>query len=348
MIEHEIEFKGSQHSRIVIGRGIATSLAAELPDSDRKAAAVLTQPAVARLAGDIAGALEEAGLRVSVKQLPDREAAKRLAVVEDTLRWLNGQGLTRGDVIVAVGGGALTDVAGFVAATYLRGIDAAYVPTTLLGAVDAAIGGKTGVNVDGKNLAGAFHHPVLILIDVDLLERLPVELLREGAAEVIKAGLIADPLIVARYEDAGLGAGLDELVERAVAVKVGVVRADFMEHDGRALLNYGHTIGHAVEVVAGLAHGHAIAVGMVAAGRASEIVNGFADARRQQAVLERLGLATAAPGLDQGEVLRLVALDKKRRGDGLRMVLLEEIGRAGVKTVDDATVLEALAAVGIT
>jgi len=346
--EHLIDSPTSQRSRIVVGRGVAHSLTAELPGGRRTAVAVLTQPAVARLAAELAAGLEESGMRVAVKQLPDRDAAKRLSVVEDTLRWLNSQGLTRNDAIVAVGGGALTDAAGFGAATYLRGIDAVYVPTTLLGAVDAAIGGKTGVNVDGKNLAGAFHHPCLVLIDIDLLERLPIELLREGAAEVLKAGLVADPVIVAGYEEAGLEAPLDELVERAVAVKVEVVRADFTEQDRRVLLNYGHTVGHAIEIVAGMAHGHAVAVGMVAAGRASELVNGFAGAARQRAVLQRLGLPVAAPGLDRGEVLKLVALDKKRSGEGLRMVLLEEIGRAGVKTVDDATVREALAAVGIT
>jgi 3-dehydroquinate synthase len=327
---------------------VAREVAGDLRDWAGATVAVLTQPAVARLASEIAARLEEAGSRVAVKELPDREAAKRLSVVEDTLRWLNIQGLNRHDLIVAVGGGALTDAAGFVAATYLRGIGAVYVPTTLLGAVDAAIGGKTGVNVDGKNLAGAFHHPILVLIDIDLLERLPIELLREGAAEVVKAGLIADPEIVTAYEEAGLAASLDELVERAVAVKVGIVRTDFREAERRALLNFGHTIGHAVEIAGRLSHGRSVAVGMVAAARASEIVNGFTGVGRVRAVLERLGLPVDAPDLDRGEVLRLIALDKKRTAAGLRMVLLEEIGRAGTKAVDDATVLEALAAVGIT
>jgi 3-dehydroquinate synthase len=347
MIEHRIEYVGTQHSRIVLGRGVTAGLAAELA-AKGGAVAVLTQPPVARLAADLASTFADAATGVSIRELPDREAAKSLGVVEDTLRWLSARGIGRGDTIVGIGGGALTDVTGFVAATYLRGVDAVYVPTTLLGAVDASIGGKTGVNVDGKNLAGAFRHPSLVLIDIDVLDQLPSELLREGAAEVLKAGLIADPVIVERYEAHGMDAPLEELVERAVAVKVDVVRSDFLERERRAILNYGHTIGHAVEVAGAMPHGHAVAVGMVAAGHASELVSGFGAAERQRSVIERLGLPTSATGLDRAEVMRLVALDKKRSGNELRMVLLGGIGHPEVKAVDDATVLAALAAVGIT
>jgi len=301
-----------------------------------------SQPAAQQLAVDL-GVEHPVSLRI----LPDRDAAKQLAVVEGAYLWLNQLELRRSDLIVAVGGGALTDVAGFIAATYLRGVDIVLVPTTLLGAVDAAIGGKSAVNVGGKNLAGAFRHPRSVLIDTDLLEQLPTHLIKEGAAEAFKTGMIADLDLVALYEDRGLEAPLHEVVTKSVRVKADIVNRDFMESDVRAWLNYGHTIGHAVEVAAGLSHGDAVAVGMVAAAAASERVLGFTEARRQLAVIERLGLPIAVDGVSAEDAIQLVALDKKQAADGLRMTLLESIASPTVIPVDDATVSLALAAVGI-
>jgi 3-dehydroquinate synthetase len=342
-MRHLITEGGRPVSEILVERGLLDGVVLP-PRPDRRRVAILAQPSTVELAERLGAELD---LPAVVKALPDRDDAKSLAVAEDIYRWLIGLRLTRDDTVMGVGGGALTDVAGFVAATYLRGIESILVPTTLLGAVDAAIGGKTGINVAGKNLVGAFHHPARVIVDLEVLDELPLELRREGAAEVLKAGLIADPLLVDAYEADGIEAPLDLVVDRAVAVKAAVVSEDFREAGTRAILNYGHTVGHAVETVAGIPHGHAVTIGMVAAGSVAADMLGFPDAARQRAVIERLGLPTAAPGLPAEEVMGLVGVDKKRDGSGLRMVLLEEIGRARVGYVDDATVARALAAVGI-
>jgi 3-dehydroquinate synthase len=282
-----------------------------------------------------------------VRVLPDGESAKDLAVIEDLYRWMLDLGMTRSDTMVAVGGGALTDAAGYAAATYLRGIECSYVPTTVLGAVDAAIGGKTGVNLDGKNLVGAFRHPDRVVVDIDLLDRLPDPLKRDGLAEALKAGLIGDPDLLRILESGGIEADLEEVVGRAIAVKAAVVGRDFTEQGERAHLNYGHTIGHAVEVIGGFGHGEAVAIGMVAAGRASAAECGFGDEDRQRAAIDLLGLPLAAPTVGRSEALRLIDRDKKRDAAGLRMVLLEAIGVPRVGHVGSATVEAALDAVDI-
>ncbi len=313
----------------------------------RRRVAILTQPPPAHHARRVARTLRAEGYTVSIRILPDREEAKTLSVAGDCYLWLNDLEFTRHDTVVGVGGGAVTDLAGFVAATYLRGVEATMVPTTLLGAVDAAIGGKTAVNVGGKNLAGAFRHPARVVIDPDLLRDLPVELIREGAAEALKAGLIADPDLVALYERFGLDAPLDEVVTRAVRVKAAVVSEDFTEQGRRAVLNYGHTVGHAIETATGISHGHAVAIGMVAAAAVAAELVGFGEGERQQRVIEQIGLPVAAPLVDATEIRRLMMLDKKRDDQGLRMVLLERIGEAVVRPVDAASVDTALEAVAI-
>ncbi|HEY5728244.1 MAG TPA: 3-dehydroquinate synthase family protein [Acidimicrobiia bacterium] len=345
---HLITVAGDVVTEVTVGRGVAVDGSQVVPEGvEGRRVAILTQPATGATARRLAGSLAGAGLGTSVEVLPDGEAAKALAVVEAVYRRLNELELSRHDLVVGVGGGALTDVAGFVAATYLRGVELVLVPTTLLGAVDAAIGGKTAVNVDGKNLAGAFHHPVRVLVDLDVLDLLPAELRRQGSAEAVKAGLVGDPALVDLYERWGPDAPLDDVVNRAIAVKVAVVSADPTERGRRAWLNYGHTVGHAIEVVGSLSHGDAVAVGMVAAGEASTLECGFREAERVVAVLRRLELPVAAPGLDPGEVRRLVALDKKRDLRGLQMTLLRAVGDPVVTPVGPATVDAALTAVGI-
>ncbi len=336
-------------SEILIDPGAtaAPELSTFLPESNRRRrVAILTQPTVAERAAAIARAIGE-GYETGVHVVPDREAAKTLTVAEDAVAWMNGLGLTRHDTVIGIGGGAVTDLAGFVAATYLRGVEAVLVPTTLLGAVDAAIGGKTAVNVNGKNLVGVFRHPARVVVDTDVLGSLPPSILREGAAEALKAGLIADVGLVEIYERDGLDAPLDEVVTRAIRVKADVVSEDFEEHARRAILNYGHTIGHGVETVGGLPHGHAVAIGMVAAGEVSAQLCGFAENARQRAVIEQLGLPTSAAGLDAGAVMQAVALDKKRDERGLRMVLLNQIGDPIVVPVDQASIAVGLAAIGL-
>ena len=333
-------------SRVVIGRDLLVP-AKILPERDRAMVAIVAQPPTGRIARDLARAIEGAGTRSAVRVLPDGEAAKQLPVIADLYQWMAGLGMTRSDTLLAVGGGSLTDAAGFAAATFLRGIEAVYVSTTLLGAVDAAIGGKTGINLGAKNLIGAFRHPARVIIDVDLLDRLPGAARRGGMAEALKAGLVGDPVLVDLLERDRLEADLEEVIRRAVAVKVAVVAGDFEEAGERAHLNYGHTVGHGVEVAGGYGHGEAVAIGMVAAGRASAIEVGFADEERQRQAIGGLGLPVAAPGLDRDAVLALLGADKKRDSAGLRMVLLRRIGDPAVGHVGSATVEAALTAVEI-
>jgi 3-dehydroquinate synthase len=290
---------------------------------------------------------EATAVRAERRVLPDGELAKELDVVGETYRWLNAIDFTRDGLLVAIGGGALTDVAGFVASTYLRGVEVVYMPTTLLGAVDAAIGGKTGINVDGKNLAGTFRHPQRIVIDLDLLDALPLRLRLEGAAEAVKAGFIADERIIAAYEAHGVEASLDTVVPAAIDVKVETVKEDFREGGRRAILNYGHTIGHAIEVAGEITHGAAVAIGMVAAGRVSAEVLGFEGSSRQRAVLEEIGLPTAAPPVDPQRLMSLIARDKKRDRAGLRMVLLQDFGAPVVRHVSVEDLWQGLDEIGV-
>jgi 3-dehydroquinate synthetase len=330
---------------IRVGRGIAGAESLIL-DGVRNVG-VLAQPAVARIAAEIAQQAAALNVEPSVRLLPDGDEAKTLRTVETVFEWLNALGFTRGDMLLAIGGGAATDLVGFAAATYLRGIEVAYLPTTLLGAVDAAVGGKTGVNVGGKNLAGVFRHPARVVVDLDVLERLPEKLLREGAAETVKTGFIADEAIVTEYETRGLDASLDVVVPAAIKVKVDTVVADFREGGLRAILNYGHTIGHAVEVAAGISHGEAVAIGMVAAGRVSALATGFEHVERQREIISRIGLPVVAPQVDPAAVMTYMGRDKKRDASGMRMVLLEDFGQPVVRAVDDELIAAGLAAIGI-
>ncbi len=339
--------EGSQAvSEIVVGRslGSAVSEAAQ----GRSRAAVLCQPSTVRLAEEYATNLRSVGVDVTGYTLPDGDDAKQLSVVETVYRVLNDRSFTRDDVIIGVGGGALTDVTGFIAATYMRGIPVMYVATTLLGAVDASIGGKTAVNVDGKNLAGVFSHPEKVFIDIDTLDALPNDLKVEGSAEAIKTGFIADMRIANDYDGGISNVDLESVVNRSVAVKVAVVNEDPTEHGRRAILNYGHTIGHAIEVATPCSHGHAVAIGMVAAGAASVSLLGFSGADHQRDLLSGVGLPVAAGANVKPQQLRsLMALDKKRDSSGLRMVLLEQFESPVVVPVDDATVHAAFNGIGL-
>lgn len=342
----EIPSGDGEMCSITVGRGIGN--AAHLGAESRARVAVLAQPSVKPRADRIAAEITAStGGSALVRVMPDGEQAKALPIVGETYEWLNSIGFTRDDLIVGVGGGALTDVAGFVAATYLRGVDVAYLSTTLLGAVDASIGGKTGVNVNGKNLAGVFRHPGSVVIDLDILDRLPAELRRVGSAEVIKAGFISDLDILDAYEADGLGVDLERVVPAAIDVKVRTVVADFRESGVRAVLNYGHTIGHAIEVAAGISHGDAVSIGMAAAGRIAEEMMGFAGGRRQREILERIGLPIVSPLVDMDRLAALLDRDKKRDSEGLRMVLLADFGQPVLKHVDRDMISLGLEAVGL-
>jgi 3-dehydroquinate synthetase len=329
-------------SEILVGRGLPDTVLPERPD--REQAVVITQAPVRAIAERIIGRL---GIdRAVVIEVPDRDDAKTWPVVADLYDRLAELNLGRHDTIVGVGGGAVTDLAGFVAATWLRGIEAVMVPTTVLGAVDASIGGKTGINHAGKNLVGAFAHPRRVVIDLDVLDDVPLDLRLEGAAEIVKAGFIADPAILAEYRRHGIDAPLDVVVPRAVAVKAEVVGEDFREGGRRAILNFGHTIGHGIESVARIPHGFAVSIGMVAAGAVSASRYGF-DGGELTELLGAIGLPIASAGTSRQAVLDKVARDKKRTAAGVRMVLLRAVADVVVEPVDSDELDLGLRAVGI-
>lgn len=300
------------------------------------------------LARPACDALTGAGYLVHAAAVPAGEAAKDIAVATTVWQRLAALRTSRSDVIVGVGGGAVTDLAGFVAATWLRGVRVVLAPTTLLGIVDAAIGGKTAVNIEaGKNLVGAFHPPAGVLADLAMLATLPHREYVSGLAEVIKAGFIADPAILDLIErdPATPGGKFErELVERAVRVKADVVAADLREADAgrREMLNYGHTLGHATEVVRDYAipHGEAVAIGMMFAASVARLAGRLdeATAARHGAILAAVGLPTRLPvgwvGEDpDGTWRRLrdaMAVDKKARGQRLRLVVLDGLGRPAI------------------
>jgi len=334
-------------STILVGRDMTQILTEMVSGNGHRQIAVICQPSTFALAETYANAFHVAGIEVGGYTLPDGEEAKRLGVVEDVYRFLNARHFTRDDLVVGVGGGALTDVTGFIAGTYLRGVSAMYVATTLLASVDAAIGGKTGVNVDGKNLAGVFSHPEAVIIDVDILDALPREQKINGAAEAIKTGFIADTEIIAAFENDGIDTDLEDVVNRSVTVKTRVVNEDFTERGARAILNYGHTIGHAIETTTGRPHGESVAIGMVAAGHASRHHLGFSGADRQSDILAFIGLPVTAPEAKLAPTRAAMAFDKKRDSKGLRMVLLEDFGSPVLIHPDDATVRAAFAGIDL-
>jgi 3-dehydroquinate synthase len=332
-------------TEVVIGAGMPVDLLP--PRSGRSRVAILTQPAATDVAVDVSTRLQETGLACEVIGLPDRDEAKTLEVAASVYETLARFGLSRHDTVVGVGGGSTTDLAGFVAGTWLRGVEVVQIPTTLLGAVDASIGGKTGVNVGGKNLVGVFWHPSRVIIDLGILSRLPTYLTKEGMAEAYKAGLIGDAELVSIIRERGLRAPLDDVVERAVRVKAVIVDQDVREHGVRAHLNFGHTIGHAVEYASALSHGESVSLGMVAAAHISANLMGFTETPDVTRTLERLGLPTMMSGIDSTRVMDLIEMDKKRDAGGLRMVLLAGIAQPRVVHVNEGDVQTGLSAIGL-
>jgi 3-dehydroquinate synthase len=318
--------------------------------------AVIHPQALHERGEDLRQRLADGGLDAHAIEVPDGEAAKVADVAAFCWQVLGGAAFTRSDAIVTLGGGATSDLGGFVAATWLRGVRVVHVPTTLLGMVDAAVGGKTGINTaEGKNLVGAFHEPAGVLCDLDMLDSLPHNELVSGLAEVVKCGFIADPGILELVE-ADPGAAVEpgsphmrELVERAVRVKLDVVAVDLEEAGRREILNYGHTLGHAIERVEGyrFRHGAAVAIGMVFVAELARLSGRLDDATadRHRSVLESVGLPTSYAGGSWPELMDGMRVDKKARGDHLRFVVLEALARPVVWTDPDPDALAAAYAV---
>lgn len=271
-------------------------------------------------------------------EVADGEGAKSAQSLQSLWNWLGAAGFTRSDALVGVGGGTITDLAGFAAASWLRGIDWIAVPTTVAGMVDAAIGGKTGINSDyGKNLIGAFHSPQKVLIDTSWLKTLSDRDFAAGLAEVVKCGFIVDVQILELVKGKNLSqirsdaVLVQDLITRSVAVKAHVVASDFKESFGREVLNYGHTLGHAIETHSkySLRHGEAVAIGLVFAAQLSG-VKGLLDSKSiglHEQILNEIGLPTKYPSDAWKHLYPLLALDKKSRGHQLRFVGLSGIGK---------------------
>ncbi|MDN5794163.1 MAG: 3-dehydroquinate synthase [Intrasporangium sp.] len=339
---------------VVVGHGLLGEPGARLGEAVERVL-VVHSVAFSGYAETVAASIEREGYAVHLAAVPDAEAAKTAGIASRLWAQLGQAGFTRADAVVGVGGGAVTDLAGFVAATWLRGVRVGHVPTTLLGMVDAAVGGKTGINTsEGKNLVGAFHPPAWVLCDLDVLRTLPEADLVAGLAEVIKAGFIADPTILELVEADPQAARradnphLRELVERAVRVKAEVVSADLKEASLREILNYGHTFGHAIEQVEHFAwrHGEAVSVGMVYVAELARLAGRLDDGlvARHRDVLSSVGLPTSYRADRWEGLLTAMRRDKKTRGSTLRFVVLDGLAQpARLVDPSDALLREAYA-----
>jgi 3-dehydroquinate synthase len=322
---------------VVVGTGLLDELPRLIGDGVQRVL-VIHPRALATTGEAVREDLVAKGFEAYAAEVPDAEEAKTAQVAAFLWGVLGQAGFTRSDAIVSVGGGATTDLAGFVAATWLRGLRVVHVPTTLLGMVDAAVGGKTGINTsEGKNLVGAFHPPAGVLCDLATLQTLPRHDFVAGLAEVIKCGFIADPVILDLVEGDAAGATtaegphVRELVERAIAVKADVVAQDLRESSLREILNYGHTFGHAVEQVERyqFRHGAAVSIGMVYVAELARLAGKIDDdlVDRHRSILSSVGLPVTYRGDRWPRLLEAMKRDKKSRGSMLRFVVLAGLAK---------------------
>jgi 3-dehydroquinate synthetase len=341
-----IDVRSPGHGPMLLGDGAIAALGAEVRTAlpDARTAAMVVDPGAAAIAEEVESALGD--LRITRIGLPAGEGAKSHEVLGRIWAELRAAGIERSDVVVAVGGGAALDVAGFAAATYARGVALVNVPTTLLAMVDAGLGGKTAVDHAGaKNLAGVFHAPTLVAADPATLRSLPEDELRSGMGEVVKAAVLASPLMLDVLADRD--PPTDWLLEQAIRIKAGYVAADPADRGVRASLNLGHTFAHAVESVTGYAirHGEAVAIGLIAAARLGTL-HGVTDPAledRIRAALERLGLPTSPPpGLDPAALAEAMGADKKRRSGLGAFVVPADDGAALLQGIDPTEAVESL------
>ena len=294
-------------------------------------AAVITDDTVAALYGKtVTESLSAAGFSPFLWAFPHGEGNKTMATLSAALNFLADSGLSRGDVVVALGGGVAGDLAGFAAAVYCRGTDFVQMPTTLLSAVDASVGGKTAVDLPaGKNMAGAFHQPIAVLCDTDVLQALPNDLIRDGSAEMLKHALLCDPALFAQMASGEWRGNLEAAVARNVEIKRSYVLGDEEDRGKRQFLNLGHTFGHAAETCSRftLTHGQGVAMGLVMAARAAGM-----DPSPIEAACRACGLPSSCP-YPAEQLARAALSDKKRRGDQITLVLPQAIGRCALQTI---------------
>ncbi len=342
---------------IIVGRGLLAELGARVAPLVRGRTVIITDETVAALHGPAAlASLQAAGVRARLLTIPPGETSKSFAELERVIDRLLAFGLDRRDLIIALGGGVVGDLAGLAAALYMRGIDVVQAPTTLLAQVDSSVGGKTAIDTPrGKNLVGAFHQPRLVVADIDMLATLPDRQLRSGWAEVLKHGLICDrdffDWLAGEGSTGATGdpAALTRAVVRSVEIKSAIVSEDEKEAGRRALLNLGHTFGHAIEAELGfdedaLTHGEAVALGCAMAFRLSSSLGlcVAADAGRVEAVIAAAGLPTRLEHVGAFSADRLLARmagDKKAEGGRLTLILVRAIGDAFVDKAVDRAVL---------
>lgn len=347
-----ISISGS-HGDVLVGSGLIPQLPQLLPGlvgTGVNKVLIIHAPTLATIAEEVRSAIESQYQQVLLAEIPDAEGAKRVEVAAFCWQILGQADFTRSDAILTLGGGATSDLGGFVAATWLRGVKVVHVPTTVLGIVDAAIGGKTGINTnEGKNLVGSFHPPAGVVVDLDVLAGLARNELLAGFAEVVKAGFIAEPEILDLIEGDPLAATdptspqFRRVVELAIGVKARVVGEDLTEQGLREILNYGHTLGHAIEHAERYQwrHGAAVSVGIVYAAELARLQGRLSDeqADRHRRILELLGLPTTYPAGRWPTLLASIRRDKKTRGALLRFVVLDEIGRPTILQGPDESLL---------
>jgi len=324
---------------VLIGSGSTRVLGRLLHGLNTERVFIVADRAVAGKALEIRRSVEEAGLETVYMEVEAGEAFKSLDSIVGLWRWMIENSVSRSDFLVAIGGGTLSDAAGFAAATILRGIRWCNVPTTLLGMADACVGGKTGIDFDGKNLVGAFHHPTIVLCDTSFLETLPERIYRMGFSEIVKHGLLAGHAFYKWLRDHShelrrrVMDAVEEAIARSLRFKLGVVQRDYREVSGyRMILNLGHTVAHAIEHASGytIPHGEAVSMGLVVELEASRMLLGFEEKRvaETRRLLEDLGLPSTPPReIDAAEALKAIMLDKKRRGGMIVLPLLEALGR---------------------
>lgn len=341
----EIKVAGPSPYTVHIDHGLDEFVAQRIADSGARQALIVHQEPLTAAAEALQTRLEDSGISVTLAPIPDAEDGKSLAVAGSLWDTLGEKNFSRQDVVVGLGGGATTDLAGFIAATWMRGIKVVQVPTTLLAMVDAAVGGKTGINTAaGKNLVGSFHEPDSVFIDLDRLETLPDAEFVSGSAEIIKTGFIADPIILDIYREGGSVPTdkIAELIERSVAVKGSVVAQDLKESSLREILNYGHTLGHAIEKREDYRwrHGNAVAVGMmfvaILARNRGLISDDVVELHRE--ILEAVGLPTTYEPGAFDDLYEGMTHDKKNRNGQIRFVVLDGIG--STTRIEDADIEE--------
>ncbi|KOU64771.1 3-dehydroquinate synthase [Streptomyces sp. NPDC060334] len=343
------ESAGHDAYDVLVGRQLLGELGS-LIGTKAKRVAVIHPEALASTGEALRDDLAAQGYEAVAIQVPNAEEAKTIEVAAYCWKALGQSGFTRTDVIVGVGGGATTDLAGFVAASWLRGVRWIAVPTTVLAMVDAAVGGKTGINTaEGKNLVGAFHPPAGVLCDLAALDSLPVNDYVSGLAEIIKAGFISDPVILDLIEAdpqaarTPAGPHTAELITRSIQVKADVVSSDLKEAGLREILNYGHTLAHAIEKNERYKwrHGAAVSVGMVFAAELGRLAGRLDDATadRHKAVLASVGLPLTYRGDQWPKLLETMKVDKKSRGDLLRFIVLDGLAKPTVLEGPDPAVL---------